>query len=100
MYIWNLELFPLRTYKFWSLLVSFIYGQCDVKNRYSAEVTTNYLRNQSIPGTASEKLCLPRLLPKILVSFLSEQIMKNIEGIRLSKATIVAVLNLDPYCTI
>ena len=83
MYIWNLELFRLRTYKFRSLLASLIYGQCDVRNSYGAEVTTNHLRHQSIPGTVSEKLSLPRLLPIILGSFLSEQIMENIEGIRL-----------------
>ena len=73
----KLRTFPLRTYQFWSLLANFIYGQCDVRNRYGAEVTTNHLRNQSIPGTASEKLCLLRLLPIILVSFLSEQIMNK-----------------------
>ena len=91
----NLDILSLN-----SLLANFTYGQCDVRNRYGAEVTTNHLRNQSIPGTASEKLCLPRLLPIILVSFLSEQIMKIIEGIRLSKAAIVVVLNQDLYCTI
>ena len=54
-----------------------------MRNSCGAEVTTNHLRHQSIPGTVSEKLSLPRLLPIILGSFLSEQIMENIEGIRL-----------------
>mgnify|MGYP001801656189 CR=1 FL=1 len=53
----NLDILSLN-----SLLANFTYGQCDVRNRYGAEVTTNHLRNQSIPGTASEKLCLLRLL--------------------------------------
>ena len=66
-----------------NLLTNFKYGQCDNRNRYGAELTMTHIRSLSIPGTASEKLCLLRLLPIILSSILSSQIMENLEGVRL-----------------
>ena len=61
-------------------LSSFKYGQTDSSNKYRATITMNHLRNLSIPGSGSEKMCLLRLLPFILSAyFLQSNHVKGVE---------------------
>lgn len=47
-------------------LASFKYGSADIKNKYGSTLTNVQLNKFTIPGTASEKYCLLRLLPLVL----------------------------------
>ena len=51
------------------VMSSFKYGSSDVKNRYGSTLNMAQLRSFSIPGTASEKLCLLRMLPLMLSAY-------------------------------
>lgn len=61
----------------------FSYGKCDVKNRYGPILVLKSLKNHSIPGTASEKLCLLRMLPIILAQRFADINLNAILGFRL-----------------
>ena len=47
----------------------FKYGSSDVKNCYGSTLTVAQLRLFSIPGTASEKLCILSMLPLMLSAY-------------------------------
>ena len=62
---------------------SFQYGKSDKTNKYGPIISKAHLKKLSIPGTASEKFCLIRMLPLMLSLQFPRQINKKLQGIKL-----------------
>ena len=62
---------------------NFTYGKADKNNRYGPIISTLNLKKLAIPGTASEKLCLLRMLPLILQFRYPNKISRKVCGFRL-----------------
>lgn len=52
------------------ILISFKYGATDIRNKFGSSFTMAQLRSNTFAGTASEKLCLLRMLPLMLRSYI------------------------------
>ena len=61
----------------------FEYCTVDRRNRYGPVITKAQLKKGTIPGTASERLCLLRMLPLMLWQNFSDKFITNIDGLTL-----------------
>lgn len=66
-----------------SAIQSFKYGKADKTNKYGPYLSAANLKKLNIPGTATEKFCLLRMLPLMVKIKFTDQIDKKLRGMKL-----------------